>query len=195
MRHRRKGRKLGRSPSHQHALLHNLAAALFLTEASWDEGEVGKPKVAGRIITTLPKAKEVRPHVERCITLAIRGEKSLEAAKPFAPPMDNDGNVDRASGAYKDWRKSEKWQKWSQAMAPHVVARRRVVTKLGGDKKAMRICFEVVAPRFVGRPGGYTRILKLAGVRLGDAGQRAILEFVGKNDRAAKKSAAPTVEA
>lgn len=195
MRHRRKGRKLGRSPSHQHALLHNLAAALFLTEATWEEGEVGKPKVAGRIITTLPKAKEVRPHVERCITLAVRAQKSLEAAKPFGPPTDNDGNVDRAGKAYKEWRKSDKWQQWAKAISPHVVARRRVVTKLGGDKNAMRICFEVVAPRFVDRPGGYTRILKLAGVRLGDAGKRAIIEFVGKNDRTPKAATAPTVEA
>ncbi len=65
MRHRRKGRVLGRSPSHQRALLKNLAAALFLTEKSYDADEVGAPKVAGRIITTLPKAKEVRPVVER----------------------------------------------------------------------------------------------------------------------------------
>ena len=55
--------------------------------------------------------------------------------------------------------------------------------------------FEVVA-RFADRNGGYTRILKMAMPRLGDAGARAILEFVGKNDRVkAGAGAAPTVEA
>ena len=63
-------------------------------------------------------------------------------------------------------------------MAPAVTARRRVVQLLG-DKKAARVVFEQIAPRFVDRPGGYTRILKLATPRLGDAGPRAILEFVG----------------
>ena len=58
-----------------------------------------------------------------------------------------------------------------------------------GDKEAVSILFEDVAPRFVEREGGYTRILKLAGVRLGDAGEQGILEFVGKNDRVKAKSA------
>ena len=51
-----------------------------------------------------------------------------------------------------------------------------------------------VAPRFIGRPGGYTRILKLAKPRLGDAGDRAALEFVGQNDRISAKSQAPSFE-
>jgi len=42
-----------------------------------------------------------------------------------------------------------------------------------------------VAPRFANRPGGYTRILKLAMPRLGDAGPRAILEFVTESVSAA----------
>ena len=48
MRHRRKGRILGRSPSHQRALLRNLASALMLTEREFDPGEPGAPKVPGR---------------------------------------------------------------------------------------------------------------------------------------------------
>ena len=63
MRHRRKGRVLGRSPSHQRALLRNLASALMLTEQEVEPGEQGAAKVKGLIITTLPKAKEVRPLV------------------------------------------------------------------------------------------------------------------------------------
>lgn len=77
-------------------------------------------------------------------------------------------------------------------MSPAVTARRRVIQLLG-DKQAARILFEKIAPRFVDRPGGYTRILKLATPRLGDAGPRAMLEFVGA-DVAGGRSVAPKVE-
>jgi large subunit ribosomal protein L17 len=63
-----------------------------------------------------------------------------------------------------------------------------------GDKQAARILFERIAPRFTDRPGEYTRILKLATPRLGDAGPRAILEFVG-SDMGAARAPAPRVEA
>jgi large subunit ribosomal protein L17 len=144
----------------------------MLTEREYEAGEVGAPKVAGRIITTVAKAKEVRPVVERSITIAKRGLKSIEQAKEFGTTAARD------SAAWKQWRESDQWQKWAQAMAPAVTARRRVV-RLLGDKQAARIVFEKIAPRFVDRPGGYTRILKLATPRLGDAGPRAVLEFVG----------------
>ena len=90
MRHRRKGRVLGRSPSHQRALLRNLASALFLTERD-AAGDDNAPKTKGRIITTIQKAKEVRPLVERCITIAIRSLKHAEAAQPHSPPTGADG--------------------------------------------------------------------------------------------------------
>ena len=186
MRHRRKGRVLGRSPSHQRALLRNLASALMLTEREAEADEVGAPKVSGRIVTTLAKAKEVRPLVERCITIAKRGLAATERAKPFAT------DADRDSSEWKAWRGSDRWSQWAKAVAPAVVARRRVVQLLG-DKQAARIVFERIAPRFVDRPGGYTRILKLATPRLGDAGPRAILEFVGAD--AAGRPQAPRVEA
>lgn len=172
MRHRRKGRVLGRSPSHQRALLRNLASALMLTERETDVDEVGAPKVTGRIVTTLAKAKEVRPLVERCITIAKRGLAAELQAKEFATAAPRD------SAEWKKWRASETWRKWAQAIAPGVAARRRVL-QLIGDKQATRVVFEKVAPRFTDRPGGYTRILKLATPRLGDAGPRAVLEFVG----------------
>ncbi len=184
MRHRRKGRVLGRSPSHQRALLRNLASALFLTEGTFEVDEPGAPKVPGRIVTTLAKAKEVRPLVERCITIAKRGIAESQAAEGFAAPAERD------TAAWKAWRESDAWRKWSQARAPLVTARRRVITLIG-DKHAARILFEKVAPRFTDRPGGYTRILKLATPRLGDAGARAILEFVGPSVASAP---APTVE-
>lgn len=185
MRHRRKGRVLGRSPSHQRALLRNLASALMLTERESEADEVGAPKVAGRIVTTLAKAKEVRPLVERCITIARQGVAAGERARGFAT------GAARDSAEWKQWRESDRWTQWAAAMAPAVKARRRVVQLLG-DKKAARVLFERIAPRFMDRPGGYTRILKLATPRLGDAGPRALLEFVGSE--AGGGAAAPRVE-
>jgi large subunit ribosomal protein L17 len=59
------------------------------------------------------------------------------------------------------------------------------------DKQAVDILFDELAGRFEDRPGGYTRILRLATPRLGDNGPRAILEFVGRNDRVVKRSEKP----
>jgi large subunit ribosomal protein L17 len=159
----------------------------MLTERETEAGEVGAPKVSGRIITTVAKAKEVRPLVERCITIAKRGLVSLEQAREFATTADRD------SAEWKQWRTSGRWSQWAQAVSPAVAARRKVVQLLG-DKKAARIVFEKIAPRFVDRPGGYTRILKLATPRLGDAGPRAMIEFVGA-ELPAGRSRAPRVEA
>ena len=59
MRHRKKGRKLGRTAQHRRATLRNMATSLFRHE---------------RIETTTAKAKELRPYAERLITLAKRGD-------------------------------------------------------------------------------------------------------------------------
>ncbi len=186
MRHRRKGRTLGRSPSHQRALLKNLASALFLTERDAEDDE-NKPKVKGRIVTTLQKAKEVRPVVEKCITLARRSMAAQEAADQFAT------DAERNTEAWRQWRQSDQWKKWVDAISPVVRARRRALELLG-DKQAVRILFDEVAPRFADRPGGYTRVMRLAKPRLGDAGTRAILEFVGVRDRVHQKAQAPQFE-
>jgi len=187
MRHRRKSRVLGRSPSHRKALLKNLASAIFLTERD-AELDDNAPKVPGRIVTTLEKAKEVRPLVEKCITIAKKSLPSEKEAEKFAAPSG------RGTAEYKKWRESDDWQKWAAARAPVVNARRRVI-QLIGDKHAAKVLFERVAERFADRPGGYTRIVRLATPRLGDAGTRAILEFVGKNDRVKKKSVKPAFAA
>lgn len=187
MRHRRKSRRLGRSSSHRKALLKNLASAIFLTERD-AEGAENAPKVPGRIVTTLEKAKEVRPLVEKCITIAKNSLPAAEEAKQFASV------ALRGTDDYKSWRKSDQWQKWAAARAPVINARRRVL-QLIGDKDAMKVLFDRVATRFADRPGGYTRIVRLATPRLGDAGTRAILEFVGANDRVKKKSVKPAFAA
>ena len=186
MRHRRKGRTLGRCPSHQRALLRNLASALILTERDADLDE-NRPKVKGRIITTLQKAKEVRPLVERCVTLARNSMEHVRAAEEFG------AKASRNSPEWRSWRTSDRWRKWAQAISPVVVARRRALELLG-DKQAVRILFETIAPRFSDRPGGYTRIVRRAKPRLGDNGTRAVLEFVGVRDRVVERSQAPQFE-
>ena len=183
MRHRKRGRVLGRSPSHRKAMLKNLASALFLTERNAEDDE-NAPEVKGRIVTTVAKAKEVRPLVEKCITLACKALDQVEASKEFAV------SAPRNSDAWKAWRKSDKWQKWAAKIAPAVSSRRRLQQMLG-DKQAVTVLLSTVAPRFRDRRGGYTRVVKLAKPRLGDAGPRALLEFVGVRDRKVQRSQKP----
>ncbi len=140
MRHGKSYRKLGRTSSHRAALLRNQLASVIEHE---------------RIITTLPKAKELRPIVEKTVTLGK--EDSVHNRRLAASSLQNDA----------------------------------LVAKL----------FDTIGPRFTGRPGGYTRIVKL-GARRGDDAERAILEFVdfelkteaakpaGKTKAAPKKKAA-----
>ena len=116
MRHCSAHRKLGRKTEHRISLLRNLAASLISH---------------GRIRTTEAKAKELRPFVEKLVTLGKRD--SLHARR----------------------------------RALSIIPRREVVTKLFSD----------VSPRFSERPGGYTRILKLAN-RQGDGASMAFIEFV-----------------
>jgi large subunit ribosomal protein L17 len=184
MRHRKRGRVLGRAPSHRKALLKNLASALFLTENDFDSDDKTQPKVKGRIVTTLAKAKEARPLVERCVTIACKALDDVDKSKAHAI------DAPRNSDAWKAWRKSDKWKKWAAAISPAIASRRRL-QELLGDKQAVTVLLATVAPRFRDRRGGYTRVVKLATPRLGDAGPRAILEFVGVRDRKVERSQKP----
>ena len=128
MRHRVAGRKLNRSPEHRRALKRNMACALIQHH---------------RIVTTVAKAKELRPYVERLVTLA---------------KTKNVANV------------------------------RRAVAKLGTNQHAKdlaRHLFDDIAPTMMDRPGGYTRILRLSERRLGDGGEKAIIEFVNYGENLA----------
>ena len=166
-------------------MLKNLASSLFLTErdATHDDNA---PKVKGRVVTTLQKAKEVRPLVEKCITLARRSLIHEENASAHAT------DASRNSAEWKEWRGGDDWQQWNRAIAPSVAARRHAL-RLLGDKQAVSVLFDEIAPRFADREGGYTRVLRLAAPRLGDAGTRAILELVGVHDRVRQKSEKPVI--
>ncbi len=59
-------------------------------------------------------------------------------------------------------------------------------SRFGNDRDVVKRLFDVIAPPFAERPGGYTRILKLAKPRVGDNAPRAILELVGESERRAK---------
>ena len=76
MRHRKRGRKLGRKSEHRIALKRNILKALF---------------THGRIVTTLSKAKEYRPYADKMITLAR--EKTLHRVRRAAALLGNDKDV------------------------------------------------------------------------------------------------------
>lgn len=102
-----------------------------------------------RITTTDPKAKELRRLVERTITIALRLGDVL--TKP------------------REQRSAAEQGKYVHAL--------RMAGRMIRTREALHKLFDEVAPRLVGRPGGYTRILKV-GTRPGDAAPLAILELV-----------------
>ncbi|MGQ3674202.1 50S ribosomal protein L17 [Xanthobacter sp. TB0139] len=119
MRHGKVHRKFNRTAEHRKAMFSNLAGALITHE---------------QIVTTLPKAKDLRPVVEKLVTLARRGD---------------------------------------------LHARRQAIAELR-DPAVVRKLFDVLAPRYKERPGGYTRIIK-AGFRYGDCTPVAVIEFVDRD--------------
>ena len=139
MRHRVAHRKLGRVTEHRIAMLRNQATALLRYE---------------HLTTTVPRAKELRPFVERIITIAKRGV--------------SDGG---ANGKTLHARR----------LVMHDLQDQEVVSKL----------FDTLAPRFAGRPGGYTRLLRL-GFRKGDAAEIAQVELVGSEFNPRAKAEAET---
>ena len=187
MRHRMKGRKLGRNGSHRKALFKNMATGLILTVRP-DEDDPGAAKVPGRIVTTIAKAKELRPKVEKLVTMARKGRVHELAAKEF------ETTAARGTDAWKKWREGDQWQKWVNAKSPAIALRRRAFSVLR-SKEAVDILFSELAEQFADRPGGYTRIVRLPTRRLGDGGQQAIIEFTGVRDRVrSSRAKAPVVK-
>ena len=131
MRHGISGRKLSRKSAHRTAMFRNMAAALIKHE---------------QIKTTTPKAKELRPYVEKLITLAKRGGLSN---------------------------------------------RRLAHARLLDDAQLKKL-FDVLATRYEGRDGGYTRIIK-AGIRASDAAPIAIIELVDRDVSAKGQDSGPVM--
>jgi len=131
MRHGISGRKLSRKSQHRTAMFRNMAAALIKHE---------------QITTTTPKAKELRPYVEKLITLAKRG-----------------------------------------GLSNRRLAHARLL-----DDAQLRKLFDVLAERYAGREGGYTRIIK-AGIRASDAAPIAIIELVDRNPDAKGQDSGPVM--
>lgn len=171
MRHKKRGRTLGRNAAHRKAMFRNMACSLIRSVAV-DEDDPAKPKVPGRIVTTEAKAKELRPYVEKLITMARKAIPHEERAEEYAT------SAERNSEEWKSWRESNQWNEWNQAIAPALALRRRAFSILR-DNEAVDILFETIGPRYVDRPGGYTRVVRLPKLRLGDSGVQALIEFVG----------------
>ena len=131
MRHRVGHRKLQRTSSHRTALFRNMAAALIKHE---------------QITTTTAKAKELRPYVEKLVTLAKKGGLSN---------------------------------------------RRLAHGRLLDDAQLVKL-FDVIAPRYSGRDGGYCRIIK-NGIRMSDAAAISIIEFVDRDVAAKGQDSGPVM--
>ena len=112
-----------------------------------------------RITTTIPKAKELRPYVERLITLAKRGLATGDKFKAL--------HARRLIMA---------------RLGP--VAKVELIDAKGNDLGITVIekLFNDLAPRYKDREGGYTRIMKLTKRRLGDAGETALIELLKEGD-------------
>jgi large subunit ribosomal protein L17 len=117
-----------------------------------------------RIVTTLPKAKELRPFVERAITLSRRA-RSL---------ADNGSDVQ----ALHLRRQAAGFFHAGNTSASEVTGKRgQLRPERTAGVAALRRLFTELGDRYKDRPGGYTRIFKL-GHRDGDAAELAIIELV-----------------
>ena len=133
MRHKKLGRRFNRDSDHRLAMFSNMAASLIRHE---------------QIITTLPKAKDLKRVIDKYITLAKRGDLN---------------------------------------------SRRLAAARLRDDEMVKKL-FDTLGPRYKGRGGGYSRVVK-AGFRYGDAAPRAVIELVDRDTTVKGKADKERVEA
>ncbi len=182
MRHAVAGRKLNRTASHRVALRRNLVQSLI---------------EHGQIRTTLIKAREVRAFAEKLVSLGLDG--SLAARQRAIAllgdraiiPAANRGEYDRMSDAKRD-----------KVLRSRSGRRYRASTTRPGvpftADSVIHKLFAELAPQMKKRNeargccGGYTRIIKTAQRRLGDAGELAILRWVTADDKPRGKGADKT---
>jgi large subunit ribosomal protein L17 len=174
-------RKLGRTSNQRKALLRNQVTNLLYN---------------GKIITTEAKAKEIRRIAEGMIALAVREKDNFESVtvKAKVARKDKDGNKvkevvnGKKVTVYDDVEKTIK-----KDSATRLHARRQMLKFLysvtevpaeaAGKKRNTKTVdvtdklFEEIAPKYVSRNGGYTRIVKI-GPRKGDAAMEVLIELV-----------------
>ena len=176
-----KYRKLGRPSDQRRALLRNQVTALLYR---------------GRIVTTEAKAKEVQKIAEGIIALAVKEKDNFEMVKVTAkvPRKDKDGKrvkevVDgKKVTVYDEIEKEIKKDLPSRLHARRQMLKTLVpvtevpVEKAGRKRGTKQVdvvakIFDEVAPKYVSRNGGYTRIVKI-GQRKGDGAMEVVLELV-----------------
>lgn len=161
MRHRKAHRKLGRTTSHRMSMLRNMATSLINAEKE-------------SIVTTLPKAKELRSFVEKVITISRHAQELT-------------GDSAAADAVHLRRRASQFFHAGNhgQAVSTGVFGKERAERTAG--VKAVKRLFDELGVRYKDRNGGYTRIIKL-GRRSGDNAEMAIIELVDNPaELAAKK--------
>jgi large subunit ribosomal protein L17 len=142
----------------------------------------------GQITTTLPKAKNLRPFVEKLLTQAIRVRRLSRqdpAGALAARRIIHKSLADRAVIPAQHRSAYEQMSDAARAQTLRTVSGRRHRT---GEAKG-RLAFtaesvthrliESVARRLQDRPGGYTRIVRLSDRRVGDSSRLAVLQLVG----------------
>ncbi len=172
-----KYRKLGRTSSQRKALLRNQVTNLL---------------VNGKIVTTEAKAKEVAKIAEKYIALAIREKDNFEEVTVQAKVAvkDKDGKRVKEVVDGKKVTKYETVEKTIKKDLPSRLHARRQMLKflypvtVKGEKKSEtkslnvpNLLFDDIAPKYVDRKGGYTRIVKI-GQRKGDGALEVLLELV-----------------
>ena len=170
-------RKLGKTTDIRLAMLKNLS-----TDLIWHE----------QIQTTEARAKEVKAIVDSLIALAVKEKDNFEEVevKVVKAKRDSKGNKETELVKSKNGKeflkvvKEEKMEKRQKDKPSRLNARRKMMTKLNKvkDSEGTPIdltdkLFNVIAPRYNGRVGGYTQIIKL-GQRRGDAAETVILKLV-----------------
>jgi large subunit ribosomal protein L17 len=151
MRHLKAHRKLGRTSEHRNSMLRNLATSLINSREE-------------RIVTTLPKAKELRPFVERAITLS-RKARSLADNGSDAQAL----HLRRQAAGF--------FHAGNTTVSEVTGKRGQLRPERTAGVAALRRLFTELGDRYKDRPGGYTRIFKL-GHRDGDRAELAIIELV-----------------
>jgi len=165
MRHKMAGKKLGRSTKQRNTLRRTLIQQLFHYE---------------KIKTTEAKAKAIKGQAEKIITLARnRGDANrlIELAEDGNEEtllqMLTDTQAARLLGLAKDGKDAD-LEREAKSIAVHA---QRLAAREITNRETLQKLFQDIAPRYVGRPGGYTRIIKI-GKRKGDAADMVQLSLV-----------------